>query len=96
MHESPGKRILREVSMTAIDRKRAFNAPESVFRHPRLVLQSPELSDDDKVVVLRNWKQGLIQLQQASEENMDSGAGPSDVSTQLAAVSRAMNELKGH
>lgn len=85
--------------MTAIDRKRAFNAPESVFRHPRLVLQSPELSDDDKVVVLRNWKQGLIQLQKAceeNEENMDSGAGPSDVSTQLAAVSRAMNELKGH
>jgi hypothetical protein len=81
--------------MTSIDRKQAFNAPESVFRHPRLVVRSPELTYDDKIAVLRHWKQGLIQLQKVGEENLHSSTGSNDdVSTQLAAVSQAMSELR--
>jgi hypothetical protein len=79
--------------MTAIDRKRAFNAPESHFRHPRFLLQNPELSYDDKITVLRNWKQALIQLQNASDENMLDNAS-NDVSAQLAAVTQAMRDLR--
>lgn len=80
--------------MTAIDRKRAFSAPDSQFGHPQRVLLETGLSYDDKIVVLRNWKQGLIQLQKASEENMLNGGGPNDVSTQLTAVTQAMQELQ--
>jgi hypothetical protein len=80
--------------MTVIERKRAFSAPESQFTHPQRVLQEAGLSYDDKVVVLRNWKQGLIQLQKASEENMFAGSGPHDVATQLTEVTQAMQELQ--
>ncbi|HEX9772950.1 MAG TPA: hypothetical protein VGA44_05750 [Steroidobacteraceae bacterium] len=80
--------------MESIDRKRAFSAPESEFRFPHAVVQNRELSYDDKIVVLRNWKQGLIQLQKASEENMLDGRGPNDVATRLVAVTQAMTELK--
>jgi hypothetical protein len=80
--------------MESIDRKRAFSAPESEFRIPHAVVESRELSDDDKMVVLRNWKQELIQLQKANEENMLNGGGQNDLATRLAAVTQAMTELK--
>ena len=76
-----------------IDRKRAYAAPEAVFSHPFEVLHSSELSYDEKVQVLRNWKQSLEQLQTASEENMLNEAGPSDVSIKLAAVTNALIEM---
>ena len=79
---------------SAINRKRVFSSPESQFRHPQLVVQDPSLSYDDKLVVLRNWKQELIQLQKASEENMLDESGVNDVSSRLAAVTQAMSELK--
>jgi predicted Zn-dependent protease len=80
--------------MASIDRKKAFSAPESEFRLPQAVVQSRELSYDDKVAVLSNWKQGLIQLQKASEENMLDERGTNDMSTRLAAVTQAITELK--
>jgi hypothetical protein len=46
------------------------------------------------MVVLRNWKQELIQLQKANEENMLNGGGQNDLATRLAAVTQAMTELK--
>lgn len=80
--------------MESIDRKRAFSAPQSVFRYPLAVVQSHELSYDDKLAVLRNWRQGLIQQQKATEENMLDERGPDAVGTRLAAVLQAMTELK--
>lgn len=80
--------------MESIDRKRAFTAPQTEFRFPHAVLQARELSYDDKLAVLRNWRQALIQLQKASEEKMSDERGSDDVGTQLAAVVQAMTELK--
>ena len=80
--------------MTHIDIKRAFASPESVFSHPFEVLHSNDLSYDEKVRVLRNWKQSLEQLQTASEENMLNEAGQSDVSIRLAAVTNALIEMR--
>jgi hypothetical protein len=79
--------------MTTIDRKKALAAPESVFSHPFEVLHSGELTHDEKVSILRNWKQSLEQLQTASEENMLNEAGSSDVSMRLAAVTNALIEM---
>jgi len=45
------------------------------------------------LTVLRNWKQELVQLQKAAEENMLDERGPSDVGSRLAAVTQAMIAL---
>ena len=79
--------------MTIIDRKKAFTVPQSVFKYPGAVVHCRELSHDDKVTVLRNWKQELVQLQKAAEENMLDERGSSDVGSRLAAVSQAMIAL---
>jgi len=79
--------------MTTIDRQKAFCTPETVFSHPFEVLHSGDLAHDEKVKILRNWKQSLEQLQTASEENMLNEAGTSDVSNRLAAVTNALIEM---
>ena len=79
--------------MGTIDRQRAYASPEAVFSHPFEVLHSSELTHEEKVEVLRNWKQSLEQLQTASEENMLNEPGSSDVSLKLAAVTNALIEM---
>jgi hypothetical protein len=84
--------------MTKIDRKKAFTVPQSVFKYPEAVVHCRDLSHDDKVTVLRNWKQELVQLQKAGEENMlddrgSSDRGSSDVGSRLQAVTQAMIAL---
>jgi hypothetical protein len=79
--------------MAKVDRKMAFLVPESVFDHPEEVVHCRELSYDDKLKVLNNWKQELVQLQVAGEENMRDERGPSDVGARLAAVTQAMIAL---
>jgi hypothetical protein len=81
-------------TMTAIDRKKAFTAPQSVFSYPQAVVRCRELSHDEKLTVLRNWKQELVQLQKAGEENMLDERGPSDVGSRLAEVTDAMIALE--
>jgi len=80
--------------MTKVDRKKAFTVPQSVFKYPEAVVHCRELSHEDKVKVLSNWKQELVQLQKAGEENMLDERGPSDVASRLAAVSNAMIALE--
>jgi hypothetical protein len=72
------------------DTKQAFSSPESQFRHPQYVLRDPELSYDDKIAVLRNWKLGLVQRQMADED----GTENADVASQLAAITQAIRELR--
>ena len=54
--------------METIDRKLAFDTPATVFVHPMRVVQSSQLSHDDKVVVLRNWKCNLEKLRDLSDD----------------------------
>jgi hypothetical protein len=46
--------------MTATNLKSAFSSPESRFRNPQYVLRDSDLSYDDKIAVLRDWKSGLV------------------------------------
>ena len=78
--------------MTATNVKRAFSTPESQFRHPKHVLRDSDLSYDDKIAVLRNWKLGLVQ-RQTDGEDVD-GAGGVEVASQLAAVTQAIRDLR--
>jgi len=64
-----------------------------VFKYPEAVVHCRELSHDESLTVLRNWKQELVQLQKAGEENMLDERGPSDVGSRLAAVTQAMIAL---
>ena len=79
--------------MTKVDLKKAISVPQSVFNFPEAVLHCRELSHEEKLTVLRNWKQELVQLQKAAEENMLDERGPSDVGARLAAVTQAMIAL---
>ena len=80
--------------MTTIDRKKAFKVPQAVFGYPQAVLRCLELSHDEKLTVLRNWKQELEQLQKAGDENMLDQRGSSDVGSRLAEVTNAMIVLE--
>jgi hypothetical protein len=78
--------------MTATNLKSAFSSPESQFRHPQHVLRDSDLSYDDKIAVLRNWKVGLVQ-QQMDGGDLD-GPGNVEVAAQLAAVTQAIRDLR--
>jgi len=78
--------------MTATNMKRAFDTPESQFRHPTHVLRDSDLSYDDKIAVLRNWKLGLVQRQMDGEDVDETGSV--EVASQLAAVTQAIRDLR--
>ena len=78
--------------MTATNLKTAFSTPESQFRHPQHVLRDSDLSYDDKIAVLRNWKLGLVQRQLDGEDVDDTGSVA--VASQLDAVTQAIRDLR--
>ena len=78
--------------MTATNVKRAFSTPESQFRNPQHVLRDSDLSYDDKIAVLRNWKLGLAQRQTEGEDLDETGSV--EVASQLAAVTQAIRDLR--
>ena len=81
--------------MATFDRERALAAPEAYFRSPGQVLAEKDCSDEDKLSILLNWQNSLIQLQTASEENMLHEPGKSSVAEPLAEVTKALSAL-GH
>jgi hypothetical protein len=65
------------------------------FPDPRMLAASAELPLPDRIRALLDWKQDLLELQKAGEENMPDPSGRSDVANQLKAVSDALISL-GH
>ena len=80
----------KEAAMETIDRKLVFDTPATVFVHPLRVVQSSQLSHDDKVVVLRNWKRNLEKLR---DDPDDEATQQPEVDSRLAAVAEALDEL---
>ena len=56
--------------------------PEAAYREPRFVLEDGSRSDAEKIKLLLDWRQDLLELQTAGAENMPnlSGARASDPS----------------
>ena len=79
--------------MQTINRKHAFIAPATVFQHPLKVVSDMDLSHDEKVVVLRNWKHSLERLSQRRETNRANGLERLEVEARLAAVNEALSTL---
>lgn len=82
--------------MQSINRKHAFLAPADVFQHPLKVVSDAELSHDEKVVVLRNWKHALERLQQRRETTRSNGLERLELESRLAAVNDALSSLHTH
>ena len=79
--------------MNTGQRPAALSDPESTFLEPHFVVENKALTHDQKIKVLLDWRQDLLELQTASEENMPRERGESNVGTRLTAVTNALIEL---
>ena len=66
-----------------------------VFRRPEDILSAEDLSEDQKVALLRQWDTDLRLLMVASEENMTASTAPGRTAELLQSVHKVMRRL-GH
>ena len=73
-----------------------IRSPERYFASPTEVLQCSELSRQEMVTLLASWKNDLLELQHASEENMtrDTHAPGSSSAEKLSEVVEAIKILE--
>ena len=67
--------------------------PEAAYREPRFVLEDSSRSDEEKIKLLLDWRQDLLELQTAGAENMPNQSGESNVASRLQAVTDALIAL---
>ena len=67
--------------------------PESAYREPRFILEDDSRSDAEKIQLLLDWRQDLLDLQTAAEENMPNQCGEANGATRLQAVMDALITL---
>jgi hypothetical protein len=70
-----------------------LNDPQDAFGDPQRVVSLRGVSREDKIAMLLNWKQDLLELQSASSENMPSPGSEPKVAVALQAVSDALVAL---
>lgn len=73
-----------------VDVKKALLNPSAVFKRPEEVVQSNELSRDQKIEILGRWEFDVRQLQVADEESM---TAPRPEPVTLDAVLKALRVL---
>ncbi len=76
-------------------RKRASTIvdPEAAYHEPHLILEDGSRSDAEKIQLLLDWRQDLLELQTAAEENMPNQRGDANGATRLQAVMDALITL---
>lgn len=79
--------------MNSHTRANALVDPQSAYREPRFVLEDQSRSDAEKIQLLLDWRQDLLELQTAAEENMPNQCSESDGATRLQAVMDALITL---
>jgi hypothetical protein len=67
--------------------------PEAVYREPHFLLEDKNRSDKEKIKLLLDWRQDLLELQTAGAENMPNQQGESNVASRLQAVMDALITL---
>jgi hypothetical protein len=67
--------------------------PESAYREPRFLLEDGSRSDAEKIQLLLDWRQDLLELQTAAEENMPNQCGEANGAARLQAVMDALITL---
>lgn len=53
-----------------VDIEQAIKNPASVFKSPFEIVESSELSNDQKIKILKSWRYDAKQMSVATEENM--------------------------
>ncbi len=76
--------------MSIYPKEKLMRDPDDVFKSPHDVIDSPDLSKEQKIAVLRQWKDEVVQEMVADEENMP---GDIDHSTLLQEISMALQIL---
>jgi hypothetical protein len=71
----------------------ALTDVSKVFRQPEDILRAEDLSEAQKIALLRQWDTDLRLLMVASEENMTSSAAPGRTGELLQSVHKAMMRL---
>ena len=79
--------------MNTISRSDKASDPETAYHDPRLLLEDTSRSDADKIKLLLDWRQDLLELQTAGAENMQNQQGSSEVATRLQCVTDALIKL---
>jgi hypothetical protein len=74
-------------------RARTIVDAEAAYREPRFVLEDGSRSDAEKIKLLLDWRQDLLELQTAGAENMPDQRGSSNVAARLQAVMDALITL---
>lgn len=78
-----------------LKKSEAMANPQRIFGEPRYVVTNEELSDQEKITILENWKLDLMELQTATEENMPgSGTETGGVADELGAVIEALRMIR--
>jgi hypothetical protein len=76
--------------MSIYSKEDLMQDPSTVFKTPSDVLDNPDLSAQQKVVVLRQWHNDVLQRLVAEEENM---AGDPGNAERLRQIANALGEL---
>ncbi len=79
--------------MSTARRVDPLSDPEATFQEPRFLLGNIGLSNDEKIKILLDWRQDLLELEIASQENMPSKGGASNIGARLKAVTDALISL---
>jgi Holliday junction resolvasome RuvABC DNA-binding subunit len=79
--------------MNSITPEPGLSDPQDAFGDPQRIVSLRGVSREDKIAMLLNWKQDLIELQSASGENMPSPCSEPKVAVALQAVSDALVAL---
>ena len=68
-------------------------AAEAAYSEPRFLLEDRSRSDAEKIKLLLDWRQDLLELQTAAGENMPDQCGEANGATRLQAVMDALITL---
>jgi hypothetical protein len=69
--------------------------PQKAFVDPKHLVDAKGLSQDEKIKLLLDWRQDLLEMQSATEENMPGQRGDAGVAMRLKDVTDALLAL-GH
>ena len=78
--------------MTVYRKQDLMQDPSSLFNTPRDLLEAPDLSAQQKTVILEQWKNDVLQRMVAEEENMDGDPGNAERLRQISNALEAIND----
>jgi hypothetical protein len=73
---------------------KAMNDVAKAFDHPQAICDDKDLTDEQKIKLLKQWEYDLRELQVASEENMTPPVATGQTGELLQAVRQCLSSLR--